>query len=224
MNCIEFQELLQRCLDGEALPSDGDDVAAHVALCPDCRDLHGATQCLLASLRMHVPPQPPADLLERIYQSLLGERARAARRRRLLINFALAASLLLTPYAVYITARSVWIRTAPRELTQSLPQPAPTASPSLQRRIEEAGLAVVALTRQTADETVGQTKLLLPVSVPQAAVADVPEWDQAFQPPARSLREIQEGMSAGLEPVATSARRAIGLFLREIPPVESRIQ
>jgi hypothetical protein len=94
----------------------------------------------------------------------------------------------------------------------------------LHRRIEEAGLAVVALTRKTADETVGQTKFLLPVSIPHTAVGDAQELEQALGPPARSLREIQDGMSAGLEPVATSARRAVGFFLREIRPLESSVQ
>ena len=76
-------------------------------------------------------------------------------------------------------------------------------------------MAVVALTRRTADETMSETKLLLPVNLSQASVADSQELEQAFEPPAQSLREIQEGMSAGLEPVTTSARRAVGFFLGE---------
>jgi hypothetical protein len=94
----------------------------------------------------------------------------------------------------------------------------------LHRRIEEASLAVVALTRQAADETMGQTKFLLPVSIPQASLGDFPQPDGAMEPPVQSLRDVQEGMSAGLEPVANSARRAIGFFWRGIPPMESSMQ
>ena len=78
-------------------------------------------------------------------------------------------------------------------------------------------MAVVSLTRRTADETIDQTRLLLPVNIPQASLSAAPELRQVLEPPAQSLREIQESMSVGLEPVATSARRAVGFFLREIP-------
>ena len=36
-----------------------------------------------------------------------------------------------------------------------------------------------------------------------------------------SLRETGESVTAGLEPVADSARRAVGLFFRELPPMEA---
>jgi hypothetical protein len=39
----------------------------------------------------------------------------------------------------------------------------------------------------------------------------------AMEPPTRPLREAGEGVSEGLEPVTTSARRAVDLFLRELP-------
>ena len=58
-----------------------------------------------------------------------------------------------------------------------------------------------------------ETKLLLAVNIPQAAVADARELEQVLEAPVQSLRDIQEGMAAGLEPVATSARRAVGFFL-----------
>ena len=47
--------------------------------------------------------------------------------------------------------------------------------------------------------------------------------DEALTPPlepsGQSLREAGEGVAASLSPVATSARRAFDLFLREIPPL-----
>ncbi len=76
------------------------------------------------------------------------------------------------------------------------------------------------LTRRTADETVGQGKLLLPVVVAQPNLGNpVPG---AMGPPMRSLRSAGQGVSEGLEPVTTSARRALHLFLSELPPVEGK--
>jgi hypothetical protein len=70
----------------------------------------------------------------------------------------------------------------------------------------------------------GQTKFLLPVSIRQVALGDFPQPDDGMEAPVQSLRDLQEGMSAGLEPVANSARRAIGFFRRGIPPMESSMQ
>jgi hypothetical protein len=224
MNCLECQELIQRCLDGEPAALDWDDFATHLVICSDCRDQYAAAQCLLDGLRLLPPSRPPADLLERICRQVVVERVRAAQFRQLPIASAVAASFLLTCWAVYTVSRSVPIADAPAELSQVQQPRAPTDSPSLHRSIQEAGLAVVALTRRTADETMDQTKLFLPVTIPQASVGDAEDLEQALQAPAQSFREIQEAMSAGLEPVATSARRAVGLFLREIPPMENSLQ
>jgi hypothetical protein len=224
MNCLECQELIQRCLDGQSAAAVRDDWAVHLMLCPECRDQYATAQCLLDGLCLLPLSRPPAGLLERTCQLILAERVRAARLRRLLIASTMAASFLLACAAVYVGSRAVPIvqtRAEPAPLGHSS---TPIASLSLHRSIEEAGLAVVALTRRTADETMGQTKLLLPASLPQASVGDAQEFEQALERPAQSLREIQEGMSAGLERVATSARRAVGFFYREIPAVEIRMQ
>jgi predicted anti-sigma-YlaC factor YlaD len=209
MECVEAHELMQRYLDGDPAALDRPDLAAHLALCPDCREWYAAAQSLLDGLRHLTPPQPLAGFAGRVCRQVVAERRRAARARRLLAMSAVAASLLLVGAILYLGS--------PREhpgnnIAQRRGLQPGAGPPSLQRSLEEAGLAVVALTRRTADETVNETKLLLPVSLPQAAVADARELEQALQPPAQSLREIQEGMSAGLEPVATSARRAVGLF------------
>jgi hypothetical protein len=259
MNCRECEQLIQRLLDGDADIADQEDLAGHLAICADCHDLDTAAQYLLHGLRLLDPPQPPAGLLERICENIRAERVRVARWRRLLVRSAVAASLLLTGSMVYFAARTDSRSKVPPALVALPGRPAPETSTSLHRRIEEASLAVVALTRRTADETVGQTKLLLPVSIPRPTVDDSQKrarggvdphrgdsvdappgstrrlasregddldmvFAQALEPPARSLREIQEGMAAGLEPLASSARRAVGFFLREIPPAESRMQ
>lgn len=209
MNCVDCQERMQRCLDGEATSCDRASLASHLSHCSDCRDWYAAAQCLLDTLDRCAPPRPPAGLLERVCQQVMAERVRAARLRRLLVTPAVAAGLLLACCAVYIGSRAGSKVDVPQELARQRQVP---QLPSLHRSIEEAGLAVVALTRRTADETMSETKLLLPMNITQPSVADAQEVNSAFEPPAQSLRDIQEGMSAGLEPVATSARRAVGLF------------
>ena len=224
MNCLECQELIQRCLDGQLVPSDGGAFATHLVLCSDCRDHYADAQCLLDGLRVLPPSRPPADLLGRICRQIMVERVRASQFRRRVVGSGLAASILLTCWAVYTASRSVSMAEIQVQSAQ-IQQTRPLAdSGSLHRSIQEAGQAVVALTRRTADETVDQTKLLFLVGIPQAAFGDARELEQVLEPPAESFREIQEAMSAGLEPVATSARRAVGLFLREIPPRENGLQ
>jgi hypothetical protein len=210
MDCVECQELMQRYLDGEPDALGRAGLAAHLSICPDCRDWYAAAQCLLDGLRFLSPPQPPAALMEQICRQIVAERVRAARFRRLRVISAVAAGLLLVCSAAYLGLRAISKVDTQAELTRLRPD---RSLPSLQHRIEEAGLAVVALTRRTADETMSETKLLLPMNIPQASVGDSQELEHALEPPAQSLWEIQEGMTAGLEPVATSARRAVGFFL-----------
>jgi hypothetical protein len=86
--------------------------------------------------------------------------------------------------------------------------------------VAEAGAAVVALTQRVADETVEDTQLLLPRGdAPPLPAADV--LQQTLGPPAHSLQEAGQIVSAGLDPVVMSARRAFDLFWRELPPAES---
>jgi hypothetical protein len=90
------------------------------------------------------------------------------------------------------------------------------SSPSLRESVAE----VAQLTRRKADETVGQALNLVP-EVLKAPPADAWPRPTPLDPPARSLRQAGQSVTAGLEPVADSARRALNLFLREIPPVEA---
>jgi anti-sigma factor RsiW len=208
MDCASCQELLQRYLDGEPAVLDQPTLATHLSICPDCRDWHAAAQRLLEGVRLLASPQPPRSLSGQICRQIQAERARAIGSRRLLVSSALAAGLLVVCSAVYFGSRSDSRIERSADLTPQKP-----SLPSFQRSVEEAGLAVVALTRRTADETVNETRLLLPADIPQASVADSRELAQALEPAAQPLREIQEGVSAGLEPLTTSARRAVGLFL-----------
>ena len=209
MDCAECRQLLQACLDGEPAALDRAGLAFHLSICPDCRERHAAAQCLLDCLPLLSSPRPPTALLGRICRQVEAQRVRDNRRRHFLVTCAVAAASLLVGSLIFLGAR-----TASRvDKLPGLTHLRPGSSLSLQRSLEEAGVAVAALTWRTADETVSETKLLLPVKVPQASLSESPQLEQAFQPPVQSFREIQEGMLAGLEPVATSARRAVGFFL-----------
>jgi anti-sigma factor RsiW len=217
MNCFECQQRLQDRLDGAA-PGDMAAVQPHLAQCPACRELFAAARLLERGLRLRTPPAPPRELGDRIVHQVLAHRRSVRHRRRVLIAVTgLAASLL----AVVLLA--AW-RSPKGEVVQA-PSPNPVAEPapsapvvasSLREDVAEATSAVAALTRRTAEETVEQGRLLLPT-------VRLPEADEAalmgpLEPPVQSLSEAGQGVYASLAPVRTSARRALGLFLRDLPP------
>jgi hypothetical protein len=70
---------------------------------------------------------------------------------------------------------------------------------------------------RTADETLGEGRLLLPADVPSPPLANAVAFQKTWDTPVRTFREAGQGVSTGLEPIATSARRAVNLFLKEIP-------
>jgi hypothetical protein len=141
-------------------------------------------------------------------------------RRRAIVG-ALAASLLAALGVRFsFTARNqplverAVVKVSPPTVVDSSP---PISAPApLRDTVTEARDAVASLTSRTADEAMGQTRFLLPI-VPGRSIAkmEMPPADT----PARPLREAGENFTAGLGPVASSARRAVDLFLRDIPPI-----
>jgi hypothetical protein len=81
--------------------------------------------------------------------------------------------------------------------------------------VQEMGAVVASLTSRTREATVAQTRRLLP-PMPQPDLAEM-TVTAPLEPSAQSLREAGENISAGLAPVRQSARRAVELFLRELP-------
>jgi hypothetical protein len=222
MNCHASRELLQERLDGVRVESP--EWLEHLRHCPDCRSLEVASRRLQEGLRLLAAPLPPPDLAGRIAERFRHDRYRARRRarRRWAVSLALAASLFGA-----LALRLDWhgkpseVEGQPREpvaaknANQSPTSPAET--PSLRESVAEAGAAVASLTSHTAGETVESTRWL----VPTVPTPELPKIGlDAIEPPTRPLREAGEGVSAGLEPVTSSARRAFGLFLRELPPMD----
>jgi hypothetical protein len=75
------------------------------------------------------------------------------------------------------------------------------------------------LSRKARDETVEQTMLLWPVASTPLSFEGL-DLQAPLDPPSQSLREAGQNVSSGLEPVANSARRAMNLFWRDLPPME----
>jgi hypothetical protein len=219
MNCAECEERLQLWLDGQA--QENRSVAGHVADCAACADRLSAARRLQEGLRLLDPPELPDDFAGRITtQILVDRRALRSRRQRWVVATALAASLLLAvtlgfgKFAKWGGA-PVHVEPAPiaKEDRNTLPTPSPRQS------VADAGEAVASLSRKATDETVEQTRLLWPVATAPFSFEGV-DLQTPLEPPAQSLREAGQNVSSGLEPVASSAKRAMNLFWRDLPPVE----
>jgi hypothetical protein len=243
MNCPECHELLLRHLDGETVP-DRAALDCHLAECADCREQHLVAQRLAGGLRLFARPVPPPDLARRITARVLADhRARLRWRRRVWTAAAVAACLAVMTFAGYQAQRlglfqpggkdperigkkddgAPGRKDGPRKgnfMTEEHPAP-----PPLDQTLGEASSLALALTRRTADETMAQARewwpLAKPLPDPLSSLKSSPPLAPVLKAPAQSLREAGQNVSAGLEPVTTSARRAINLFLHEMPPLDS---
>jgi hypothetical protein len=225
MTCREFLDLVQQRLDGAgALSETG--LENHLRECPACADRFRAARLLSQGLRLLAPPLPPPGLERQISSSVRS----ALRRRRLARRGAIAGSLAAAAILVAIGLRMSTVPPRPsanRETAQralvtpresALPDRSKAQNPSLRNTLAEAGDAVASLTSRTTDEAIDQTRLLLPI-VSRPSLGEV---ELRSDTTARPLREAGQNITAGLGPVATSARRAVDLFLRDIPPLSGQ--
>src|SRR5262245_11908685 len=109
MNCPEFQEWLQRRLDGIVPPltergeEDSPGLAEHVAVCAECREQHDASRRLVDGLRARQYPAVPENLGTRIVAGVLRDmHRRQVVRRRLWIGMSLAASIAVMVLGGYL--------------------------------------------------------------------------------------------------------------------------
>lgn len=221
MTCPDCHDRLQQWLDArsrDAAATPGEPPA----LCAACSDWAVAARHLDRGLPLLVAPAPSSALTNRILAQVAADRSRRRTRLVLAVGAVAAAAVLL------VAVWKIMVRGSPIPASPSQPppmakaaDPEPTPAPvPLRDSMAEAGSAVASLTTRTADETVAKTKLLLPV-VTDPSLATLDLAPPPLDPPARSLREAGEGVTVGLEPVAESARRAVGLFFRELPSMDA---
>jgi hypothetical protein len=220
MNCPGCRDRLQQWFDARtraaaSIPGEPP------ALCPACAEWSAAARRLDCGLRLLAPPIPSPNLTGRILAQVAAERR--FRRYRLLVVAGVAATAATLVIAVWQSLHGgIPVPTpapVPGQVVQTPDSQPSTPRANLRDSMAEAGSAVASLTSRTADETMDKTKILLPVVVdPSLSKIDL---QPSLDPSTRSLRQAGEGVSAGLEPVADSARRAVGLFLRELPPMDA---
>jgi hypothetical protein len=221
MSCHAWQQLLQQHLDGAC----DSELEHHLQTCPDCAVHQPALRRLLDGIVLLAPSSSPIGLMNRISEQLFVEarRLHRQRRRRLLGSvgiLAAAAALLLA-----VGIRSWWSKDAggshkpdaqARERENPLPpdssHPRENGAKPLRDSLAQAGTAVATLTSRAASETMDQTSSLLPL-LPAPRLEPTALETAPMEP----LREASAGVSAGLAPVTDSARRAVGLFLRDLP-------
>jgi hypothetical protein len=214
MNCSDCHEALHQFLDGAPLPPRSE-LDAHLWECIECRELIAAGLLLRKGLGALPSPSAPLGLTARITSTILLDRTRS-RRRRLIAVVSLAAAVLISIVGYSLLRPGTANHSSPPIARREAPvtQPPP---PSLPQAVEEAGMAVVALTRDVAAETVGPGRSLFSVVRLNSDAGDHRPLPPALESPVQPLRAVGEGVSAGLEPVTTSARRAVDLFFRGIP-------
>jgi hypothetical protein len=218
MNCPECLDYLQVCLDGAAADSaEASELENHLVSCRHCRELHAAASRLSEGLRLLDGPQPPADLSRRITAKVL--RARGKARRRLTVTVALAAGIL---FAILLYARRSSVGQIAEPLAEQSYATVPGRSPAppVNESALQVGQAFVSLAQRAADDTLEQSRWLIPLVVPPDSRSTSPRASLSWERPASSLTEVRTGISKGLEPVSTCAQRAVDLLLREVPSVD----
>jgi hypothetical protein len=212
MTCEQYRDLLNRHLDGENV---GDSLTDHARHCPDCAALYRGAQRLAQALPQLKPPAPVPYLTNHILLGLCDDQ-----RRRLGLRLRAIATVLAAAMLLVVALPSFW-PAGKKEPTPTQPTVVQTTQPSeetnvtLRDTVNDAGQAVGQLTARTASDTVGSFwEILTP--------PPLRDWDHPpqIEPPTRPLQETGQSAVAAIEPVTNSARRAFGMLLRDMPPMD----
>jgi hypothetical protein len=211
MICERCDEWLHELLDG------GEPDAAlvdHIASCPACAGLYESARSLRKGLSLLAPPTFPSGLGDRVVTAVLFDRKRRSRRRQLLGRVAaLAAGVLLV---VSIADPGLTPRKSPSKPDDSNVVK-DEAMPAPRQLAKDAGAAVADWTSGKVNEVVESTSWLWQVS-PMSSLPSMEEVSSPLDQTAKPLSEAGKGVTAGLEPVTNSARRAFALFVRDLTP------
>jgi hypothetical protein len=209
--CDAAQAALQRLLDGEA-SWDCPEAAAHRTACVDCREELALARRLPGAVAQ---PTFPSGLTNRVVGAALTQYRRGRIVRYTGLGAALAASILVAAVSFQPSRQTI---TETRSVA-SLPRPKDDAErvKPLGEAVSEARDALVSLTRRTANETRATSVAL----VPDPKLPNVPDSGDGLDP----LADAQVAAARSVEPIRTSARRALNLFLRAAdPPNKPAIQ
>lgn len=218
MTCRQWENWLDDRLEGQATPA----WEHHAAVCPECAARLRDADRLLLALKQQAPLPVPASLQARLVQAVLLDQQQRTRprprSRAWAASAALLAALLLLAVGVYLWPRAsegMRVVQEPR-LIQDPPVEPPLLPPERElpwrHNMQRAGQAMASLTVRTAGEAVESTSSLWPMSG-----VDWPPVQLPPTPPVEPLRSAGERLSAGLEPVTDSARRAMNRFWRDLP-------
>ena len=202
--CEPAQAALQRLMDGEA-DWDRPEAAAHRVACVECREELALAKMLPGAM---TPSVVPWDLTGRV----LGAAMASQRRRRIArfagVGTALAASVLVA--IIVLQPSPQMIMEMPSVTVAPRPKDDGVAAKPLGETVSEARDAIVSLTRRTAAETRETSSNL----VPNPKLSDKSDTGDGLEP----LADAQAGAARSVEPIRTSARRALNLFLRAADP------
>ena len=208
--CETGSEALQRFFDGEAA-WDSSAAFAHRRTCIDCRDELALARHVVAV--PNVAAIVPSDLSHRLLKGAIADHRRRRFSRFAGAGFALAASIVAVVIVTYSPANVF----GPKQTVEVVSAKPPAVNKPLGETVSEARDAVVALTLRTANETRDSSawSLALPKRPAGPVIPD------GLDP----LADAQAGAARSVEPLASSARRAVNLFLRAAdPPARPTVQ
>ena len=226
-SCSQVAAAIQSFLDGKPAPLN-QALDQHRLACVDCRVNYRAAIELLNALPQIPRPILPSGLTARIVRVVL-EDAKATRKpaflsARNLWWVAVAACLVLLiglaqpwssrgPVASLFSRQSRPPATTARNDQPPAPQFAanPADSVPLRERWEAASSALESLTKRTTEPT----RKLLPGQVTSPSLNVPDQYPLAIDSAAQSLQEVRQSAATSLEPMASSARRAFSMLLRE---------
>ncbi len=229
MTCLEFEEMLNRLVDGGIWPSDGgaelpEEFSGHRASCERCERTARAFDLLARAIAATPPSRPSAELAARI------ERAAARRVKRVWLGrLVVAASFLLA-----VGLSGYWRGRGPilerRDQAPVVPAPARSGD-SLGEAIAEAALATWDLARETSDPAarLGSPLFARPVILEPGPSSVIPSVSGTLSvggfPPSLSLlspdaagttgvlEQVGDRLIDGVRPLSNSARNVLERWL-----------
>jgi hypothetical protein len=126
--------------------------------------------------------------------------------------------------AASVALIALFYRREPTPIVSIVPPEMPQSEPATAFSFDarEVRQAIAALAQRTAGDTIDQTRFLMP-SVARGPRMDAPGFRLLpSDPAANSFEAVAFGVGNGLKPITDSARRAVDLFMREVPGMEAQ--